>query len=168
MISFILANVAGFYVYFVFRLQDIRREMRAALKDYPIEKLLRIELSNDQYREAKNEEGEIEWQSFMYDVARVEIVDNHVVVFALRDEAETNLLAFINRIIEMTNQDEQSPPSIFTEYLSLIFTVPEVAPTASFYKLLKLEYGKFPIEIFSSLALKVQAPPPRGLLTPFH
>ena len=162
MISFILANVAGFYVYFVFRLQEIRREMRAELKNYPIEKLQRIVLPKAEYHEAKNEEGEIEWQGFMYDVGWVEILGNEVTVFALRDEAETNLLAFIDRIVDMTNHDEQAPPSIFTEYLSLIFTIPEVVPTASFYQLLKLEYGKFSIGIFYSLALEVQAPPPRG------
>jgi hypothetical protein len=162
MISFILANVAGFYVYFVFRLQEIRREMRADLKDYPIEKLQRIVLSKAQYLQAKNDEGEIEWQGYMYDVGRVESLNNVVTIFALRDEAETNLLAFIDRIVEMTNRDEQAPPSAFTQYLSLIFTIPEVAATASFYQSLKFEYGKLPTEIFSSLALEVQAPPPRA------
>jgi hypothetical protein len=162
MISFILANVAGFYVYFVFRLKEIRKEMRASLKDYPIEKLQRLALTKAQYQVAKNDEGEIEWQGYMYDVGRVETRGSEVTVFALRDEAETNLLAFIDRIVEMTNRDNQSPPSVFTQFLSLIFTIPEIAPTASFYQSLKFEYGKLPIEIFSSLALDVQAPPPRA------
>lgn len=162
MISFILANVAGYYVYFVFRLQEIRKEMRAELKDYPVEKLQRIVLTKAEYREVKNDEGEIEWQDSMYDVARVETFDNEVTVFALRDEAETELLAFIDRIVEMTNRDHESPPSILTEYLSLIFTLPETTFSVPLSTELKLGYGKIPAKFFSSLSLDVQAPPPRA------
>jgi hypothetical protein len=161
MISFILSNVAGFYVYFVFRLQEIRREMRAELRDYPVEKLQRIILSQQQYQKAKNDEGEIEWQGFMYDVGRAETRGSEVTVFALRDEAETNLLAFIDRIVEMTNRDEQSPPSALIQYLSLHFTVPDVSIPTPLCQVPKSEYKIFPTEFFSSLTLEVQAPPPR-------
>jgi hypothetical protein len=126
LLSFILANVAGFYVYFIFRLKEIRSEMRAALKHLPEEKLQRISMTHAQYFTAQEETNEIEWQGFMYDVARVQTTADSVLVFALRDEAETNLLSFMQRMVDMAGQDEQTPPAAFNQFSALVFTLPAV------------------------------------------
>ena len=74
--------------------------MRAALKNYPEEKLQRLVMTATQYELSKNDEGEVKWEGFMYDVARVIPQGDQCIVLALRDEAETSLLAFLNNFIE--------------------------------------------------------------------
>lgn len=157
-----MANVAGFYVYFVFRLKEIKREMKAALKDFPVEKLQRLTMTSAEFQKAKNDEGEVKWNGFMYDVARVEVSSNTITVFALRDEAETDLLAFFHKVIEMSGQDEQHPPNSLTEFLSLSFTVPIPASLTEKFVILPKQRTPFTKIKFVSPNSDVESPPPRG------
>jgi hypothetical protein len=157
-----LANVAGFYMYFIFRLREIKLEMRAELKNYPEEKLQRLVMTVQQYEQAKNDEGEIKWQGFMYDVARVISQGNQCIVLALRDEAETSLLAFLNKVIETSSHDDQTPPGTLTQFISLIYTLPDSL-------IFSIESDGVPIKYsntigikFHSLSADVLAPPPRS------
>jgi hypothetical protein len=107
-------------------MRTIKREMKAALKEYPPERLQAITLTATEYQQAKNDEDEIEWQGFMYDVARVERHGSHVMIYALRDEAETNLLAFLNNVIELAKQDHETAPPVFTSF----YFLPVILPSA--------------------------------------
>jgi hypothetical protein len=158
----ILANVAGFYVYFIFRLREIKLEMRASLKNYPETKLQRLVMTAQQYEQAKNDEGEVKWQGFMYDVARVVPQGNQRIVLALRDEAETSLLAFLNKIVDTSANDDQTPPGALTQFLSLVFTMPD---STSFTNELDSDikkYSPLPGARLNSIITDVLAPPPRG------
>lgn len=158
----ILANVAGFYVYFIFRLREIKLEMRAALKNYPEEKLQRLVMTVQQYEQAKNDEGEIKWEGFMYDVARVIPRGDQRIVLALRDEAETSLLAFLNKVVETSGKDDKTPPGALTQFLSLVFMLPDL-PTFSRESDIELKKYSLLIDVrLSSIISDVLAPPPRG------
>jgi hypothetical protein len=154
--------VAGFYVYFIFRLREIKVEMKAELRNYPTEKLLQIVMSPMQYQKAKNDEGEVKWQGYMYDVARVEFNSNTVSILALRDEAETSLMGFIDKIVEMTDRDEKSPPQALVQFHSLVFTPPTITKLSTLHCQVIVKHTPFLIPTYSSNAVEVLAPPPRA------
>ncbi len=157
----ILANVAGFYVYFIFRLREIKLEMRAALKNYPEEKLQRLVMTATQYELAKNDEGEVKWKGFMYDVARVIPQGDQRIVLALRDEAETNLLAFLNNVIETSGKDDKTPPGALMQFLSLVFMLPDSLNFSSGFESGQKKYSPLTGVRLSSIISDVLAPPPR-------
>lgn len=154
--------MAGFYVYFIFRLHEIKLEMRAALKNYPEEKLQRLIMTALQYERSKNDEGEVKWEGFMYDVARV-IPDGEIrIVLALRDEAETSLLAFLNKVIENSSNDTKTPPGALTQFLSLVFMLPDSLVFASqLEKSDRKHFAQIRFDLRSHVT-SIPAPPPRG------
>ncbi len=161
MISFILANVVGFYVYFIYRLREIKLEMLSALKNYPEEKLQRLVMTVQQYAQAINDEGEVKWEGFMYDVARVIPQGDQRIVLALRDKAETNLLAFLNKVVETTGKDDKTPPGALTQFLSLVFMLPDSLNFSSGFDNEQKKYSLLNGIRLSSISSEVLAPPPR-------
>lgn len=154
--------MAGFYVYFIFRLREIKLEMRAALKNYPEEKLQRLVMTTQQYELAKNDEGEVKWEGFMYDIARVIPQGDLRIVLALRDEAETSLLAFLNKVIENSSNDTKTPPGALTQFLSLVFTVPDSLLFAGNFETgNKNHFTQIHSDLYSHIAA-IPVPPPRG------
>ena len=123
LLLFILTNLAGLYVYFYFRLGQIRKEMKMALKNYPGE-LQKISLSYEQWGNAKKEKHELEWRSEMYDVTEIEFYQDSVVVLVLRDKAETDLLTLLNTVVSSAFQDNQAPPAVLVQFMFLVFTMP--------------------------------------------
>lgn len=149
-------------MYFYFRLGQIRKEMKAILKNLPEDKLQKISLSLAQYEVAKKDEDEeIEWLDDMYDVAKVEFQINQVVVFALRDEAETNLIAFFEKVVSLASKDHRSPPAPLMQYMSLIFTLPadllpqDLAPSLTKQHFTQYNRHLLPVD------REIHSPPPR-------
>lgn len=157
-----LAHVAGFYVYFAFRLHEIKVQMRAELKNYPEEKLQRLFMTVHQYQQGKNDEGELEWEGYMYDIARVIPQGDHCYVLALRDEAETDLVAFLHKIIDTSGKDTKAPPQALTQFLSLVFTVPNTFTMLKAFHDENKKYSAQQEALFYSIAPDVIAPPPRA------
>ena len=98
--------------------------MKASVLTESENKLSKISFTFAQYDQAKNDEGEIEWQGEMYDVAKTEIHDGHVIVHALRDGAETKLLGFVKSLAKAASFDNHPSPSSLIQYLALIFIIP--------------------------------------------
>ena len=165
LLLFLFANLAGFYVYFCFRLEAIHTEMKAALKNCPEQELQQISLSPTEYLQLKNDEGEVEWNGAMYDVAKIKVEDGRVIVFALRDEAETNLLAFLKSVVSTASNDDESPPTSLTRYLSLTF----ILSSCDFFPGLNFSAVKnrpaFYAWAHDSSVLKIPSPPPRAGFT---
>jgi hypothetical protein len=168
LLLFLFANLAGFYVYFYFRLEAIHKEMKAALRNLPEEKLQKISFSPTAYQQSKNEEGEIEWNGAMYDVAKIRVEDERVIVYALRDEAETNLLAFFESIVNTASSDDESPPTSLTRYSSLTFILSsfDFSPRPSFSSI-KNHAARY-ARALNSRALKIPSPPPRADFTAIY
>ena len=154
--------MAGFYVYFYFRLESIHKEMKTALMNCPDTQLQKISLSLAQYQQVKNDEGEIKWNGQMYDVAKTRIQEGRVIVLALRDELETNLIVFLKSVVGTAAADNQRPPSALMQYLSLVFIVPtHVAPsyasnlsTNKYFSLYSFHHYPTTVDVLS--------PPPRA------
>lgn len=110
-----LAYFAGFYIYFVLRLNQIHQEMRSQLRYLPAEQLQIIKLSFSAYQKARVEDDEIEVDGEMYDIARVDQSQDSVVVYCIHDEAEDNLLSFLDTVLKNASQDKKPIPSgLFT------------------------------------------------------
>src|SRR5688572_20541555 len=119
-LAIFLAHFAGFYVYFAVQLKQVRKEMRAKLKELPSEELELIILSPAEYQSAKVEDDEIKVDGNMYDIAWVEIKEEKVFVHCLHDSAEDNLLAFLNKILSQPLKDKDVPTGVL-QFWSLNF-----------------------------------------------
>ncbi len=119
--SLLLLNIAGAYVYFFVRLQQIKTQIRAELKYKPVEELEVLELTANAFQQALVEEHEIEVDGKMYDIARVERKDGRVIVYALHDEAEDNLLSLLDAILKNATKDKKPVPPTITGLHTLLF-----------------------------------------------
>lgn len=120
-----LAHFAGFYIYFFVQLRHVRKEMRAQLKYLPEEQLQLIKLSTTEYKKAKVDEHEIKVNGKMYDIARIQVKTDSVLVYGLHDKAEDSLLAFLDKILSLPLKDKNAPNQVL-KFTSLSFIVPEV------------------------------------------
>lgn len=117
-LSIFLAHFAGFYIYFFFQLSQIRTEMQAALRALPTKDLDLLKLSVEEYQRAKVEEHEIKVEGKMYDIARVEKQGDLLLVYCIHDEAEDNILAFLDKILSTPLKDKSVPTGVL-QFFSL-------------------------------------------------
>lgn len=118
-----LVNLVGFFGFFLIRLNQIHEESREALKFLPDSELDHFTLNPEEYQAAIINEREILIHDRMYDVARIVITEHQVDVYALHDEAEDDLLAFIKEVTNNAEKDGPAP-SIFSQFASLQFLIP--------------------------------------------
>jgi hypothetical protein len=97
--------------------------MRAQLKELPSEKLQLLKLSPTAFKEAKVDEHEIKVNGKMYDISRIEKAGDTLLVYCLHDEAEDNLLAFLNKILSLPLKDKNAPSQVL-KFTSLTFILP--------------------------------------------
>jgi hypothetical protein len=159
-LSILLLQVAGSYVYFIVRLSAIRQEMREQLKDNPDEHLILLTLTADEYQKAKVNDHEVKVNEKMYDIARTVVKDNKVLVYALHDEAEDNLLALLNEMVKRSSKDKKPVPSQVIQLLSLQFVIIEnkIPALAGKSVVHTTPYNTS----FSSFIRGIESPPPRG------
>lgn len=119
--AILMVNAAGFYVYYAVALQRIHDEMRAAIRTLPDHKLTRLALAHQAYRKSIVEEGEIKVDSKMFDVARVKQQGDSVIVFALHDEKEDDLLAFADEIISKPFEQDAGVTTSVLQFISMMF-----------------------------------------------
>ena len=165
LLSFFLLHLAGFYVYFGIRQAQIHREMRSKLKYLPADQLEAIHLSTKAYQRALRDDGdEIELNGKMFDIARVEIIQNQVIIYCLHDSAEDNLLSFLDHVLNNAAQDQQQVPSPLFQFSALTFILPSIF---SFNNQVSLSFHSFTNYSVSdfSFAPSLDTPPPRGLIS---
>jgi hypothetical protein len=123
-LSLLLIQVAGCYIYFVGRLVAIRTELREQLKHLPEAQLTRFQFTPEEFIKVRVEDHEIKVGGKMYDIARVTEQSDQVVVWALHDEAEDNLLAFLSEMVSRSTNDKKPVP-IQVEQLLMLSFLPE-------------------------------------------
>ena len=82
--------------------------MRLKLRELPADQLTLIMLSQKEYAEAKVEELEIKVDGKMFDIARVDMRYDIVLVYCIHDEAEDNILAFLDKVLVSPLNDDQA------------------------------------------------------------
>ncbi len=133
--------------------------MRAALQAMPQEDLTKLVLSEAEFIRARVEQHEIKVNGKMYDIARVMFENGNVTVWCLHDEAEDNLLAFLDAVSSRAHQDSSPLPQSIQQFLSLTFLIPEFQFPCVCYASAKAETA-YRIAACST-SLSVQSPPPR-------
>jgi len=159
-LSVLLLQVAGSYVYFIVRLSGIRSEMREQLKHKPDEELTLLTLSPEEFRKSKVDDHEVKVNGKMYDIARIVVTENKVLVYALHDEAEDNLLALLNEIVRRSSKDKKPVPSQLIQLLSLMF-IPVEEQVLQNCRILYTHYTGYS-ETIISFTCTIDSPPPRG------
>lgn len=161
LLSFFLLHLAGFYVYFGIRQAQIHREMRSKLKYLPADQLEIIQLSAKAYQQALRDDDEIEIHDKMYDIARIEVKEKQIIVYALHDSAEDNLLSFLDHVLKNAAQDQQQVPSPLLQFSALTFILPS---SLTFKNSLSLLFRAFTNYVVSDLSIipALDTPPPRG------
>jgi mRNA-degrading endonuclease YafQ of YafQ-DinJ toxin-antitoxin module len=159
-LSVLLLQVAGSYVYFIVRLSGIRQEMREQLKHKSDEQLTLLTFTADEYRKAKVNDHEVKVNGKMYDIARTVVQRDQVLVYALHDEAEDNLLALLGEMVNRSAKDKRPVPSQLIQLLTLQFVVVEnkIPALAGISVIHTTPYQLF----FSSFISLIESPPPRG------
>jgi len=120
-LSLLLVQVGGCYIYFVGRLAAIRAEIREQLKHLPEEQLTRFHFTPEEFLTVRVEDHEIKVDGKMYDIARVTEQADHIIVLALHDEAEDNLLAFLTEMVSRSANDKKPVPIEVEQLLTLSF-----------------------------------------------
>ncbi len=161
LIGLLVIHLAGFYVYFMVRLGDLRMNMREKLETLPTDQLTTVQIPAHQFKAAWLEGREMKWKGNMYDIARVEQKKDFVIVLCLQDKDEDSLLGFISAVIDMSAQDTRSAPVSVTQFFTLKFIVsPALCPTRSIAKLIVFPGWK-QFHIMPVTIIPV-TPPPRG------
>lgn len=57
----------------------------------------------------------------MYDHSPPQVEANLIILYALHDESEDNLLSFFREVVRSASEDRKQAPSIINSYLSLLF-----------------------------------------------
>lgn len=160
LLMLLLIQVGGCYIYFVGRLAAIRTEMREQLKYLPEEQLTRFQFTEAELKKAWVEDHEIKVAGKMYDIARITHQHNFIVVLALHDEAEDNLLAFLSEMVSRSANDKKPVPIQIEQLLTLSFLPVAAIRLHNSYSEIShtTPYNKVCTEVFFTLEL----PPPRS------
>lgn len=158
LIGLLVIHLAGFYVYLMVRLGDIRMNMREKLETA---QLAAVQIPAHQFRASWLDEREMNWMGNMYDIARVEQKGDFVIVYCIPDKDEENLLSFISAVINMGSQDTRPAPLTVTQFFTLKFVVSDVLCTPIPIAKIKLLQSRYSIHVKPVTIIPV-TPPPRG------
>lgn len=156
-------NTAGFYVYYALELQRIRSAVRDEIKSLPIDQLQYFRFTRTLYDDLRVGDDELKVDGKMYDIAQITFSGDEVVIYALHDEDEDNLLILVSEILSKPIDAKSSIPPEVLHFLSLVF-VPETFdfPIAQFCSGKNEVVYNFSISAFHNT---IETPPPRALLT---
>lgn len=161
--AILLANAAGFYVYYILELQHIHREMRAMLTTLPDEKLTRLVLPIQEYESSLVEDDEIKYKGRMFDVARMQHVSDSVIVFGVFDEKEDNLLALANEILNKPFDQHSPVTQSVVHFICLDFLPTQHLPDTSYDGKVISHASSYFFSTFT-FSLHHKVPPPRVML----
>jgi hypothetical protein len=160
LLAILAINSAGFYVYYIVALQKIHAEAKAQLKYLPEESLQLLKLTAEEFKAALVDDHEVKVNGKMYDIARVTEQSGYVFVYCIHDEAEDNLVAFIEKVLTVPLKGKSSIPTTVSHFLSLIFVLPMHSVSFSHGSTSAQPATAYSFSN-STQALQIQVPPPR-------
>jgi hypothetical protein len=161
----LLANFTGGYVYFFVRGMQIKRDMHELLKNLPDDELELIILTPEEFKTARVEYHEIKVDGKMYDIARIQTIDEALHVYCVHDEEEDNLLTFLNAVLNNIQNDRQSIPNAIVQFTGLQYLpVDEIVILIS--KATEITHRVLYTQAGYELLLPITTPPPKSLV--FH
>jgi hypothetical protein len=134
--------------------------MREQLKYIPEEQLTRFDFTAGEFQRARVDDHEINVGGKMYDIARITEQGNFLVVLALHDEAEDNLLSFLNELVKRSTNDKKPIPEQLVNLLSLEFMLEKnVLPVNCSQP---IHHTSLYQKVASLVFQNNETPPPRG------
>jgi hypothetical protein len=162
-ISFLLllaVNFAGGNLFFIIRAAQIKNEMRTLLKTLPDDQLEIITLSMDEFKRVCVNEHEIKVNGKMYDIARIQVEGEILHVYCVHDEAEDNLLSFLDSVLIRLQDDSTQPPASVTAFVTLHFISTEFTFEFQHEELEPLTLTPY-LQTDFLVSLVIDVPPPR-------
>jgi hypothetical protein len=159
-LSVMLFNGAGFYIYYAFELDRIRDEAKQFLKSLPAEHLTVLQMTRTQYTDALVEEDEIRFRGAMYDVCRITIECEDVSVFCFRDEKEESALAFLSELVTKPIEQKRIPVSVIN-FIRLNFLVHDFSVTFDVQHEEVIHRTVY-FFCFTDIFNRIETPPPRA------
>lgn len=135
--------------------------MRAALKAMPEEHLMQLVLAETDFRASRVDEHEMKVNGKMYDIARFSIENGCVTVWCLHDEAEDNLLSFMDAMLRNLHQDT-APVPISMAVFTLTWDMPVVFEFSVNRKISELSLSPPYSDALRAPVLSLESPPPRA------
>ena len=136
--------------------------MQTELAHTSPESFQKITLTFEEYILAKEGDDEIEWNGSMYDIATLTFQDGNVEILALRDSSETDIWGFLSKLIQTASNDSKAPPSALMQYLSLIFTLPEINEIRSLAILTVIKHHTIYQKQKTEYCTEICSPPPQA------
>jgi len=160
LVCLFLAHFAGFYVYFVVQLREVRIEMRAQLKTTPEDQLEIIKLSVEDFKKTLVEEHEIKVNNKMYDIARIKNEGDTVLVYCIHDEAEDSLLALLDKILKLPLKSKENSLLVL-KFTALIYILPVSESIGEAFYTTNKNVTPY-IEQYTNTHQQPAAPPPKA------
>lgn len=134
--------------------------MREQLAALPFEALDCVELSAEDFDRFRVDAHELKINGRMFDIARIIRYPDKIMVYGMYDEAEDNLLAFLNTVMLRLHKDDNPLPASLLTLLTQVYVVPREIRLCQ--PLLHCSKTEIPyLKDFSSVEVKKQTPPPR-------
>lgn len=125
MLTILLTHLIGFYVYFVVRQGQIRQEMRESIGSLPDEEFETFVFTVEEYQKIKVNGFEVKIDGKMYDHSTPKFENGKVTLFARHDKDEDDLISFITKIVNSSDQDKKPVPSQLLSFFNLTFLSPQ-------------------------------------------
>jgi hypothetical protein len=125
LLSVVLFNTAGFYLYCAFKVYRIHEEMRATLKSLPDNELQVVIRSMSDFDEMVGDEDEIRIDDRMFDIAKIEFSEQGVKLYGKYDDQESDLLSLAKKVLISPVSKNGSMPDCVLDFITLAFIVPQ-------------------------------------------
>ena len=119
-----------------------------------------FELTPSEYESARENEHEVKINGRMYDYATQRFEKGVVILYAKHDEAEDNLLALLEEVVNTATSDTEEVPTELTTFFGLDF-ITQCSASVSFTLITK-ERSWLPAEKLQSEQLSIESPPPQA------
>lgn len=126
-LTIFLVGLLGPYAYFAVRLRDIRREMRADLKNRPAHELEVLQMNAVDFKAALVGDDEVKVNGQMFDIAHIEKKGTEVFVYCLHDEDEDSLLTLIDGVLRNASRDKKGSPLPLAGFISTLGDSPSIS-----------------------------------------
>ncbi len=160
-------NIGGAYVIFKIQQRHIRREIVHQIKKGISEKDLTsitVSSKNENQLIWKDHE-EFRYKGMMYDIVRVEILDENTKVYhCISDSQETNLIAKYNKELKKKRKDKNNRTNLVKsiKYIEKINPLPQKEELAFSGNVIRPNFVYH--DNYASLSLEILSPPPKQVL----
>ncbi|MEJ0056438.1 MAG: hypothetical protein WDN75_12780 [Bacteroidota bacterium] len=156
-----LLHFSGVYVFIGVRLVAIHSEIREKMKMLPDEDFEVIRMSAAEFEKSQVDTDELRWHDKMYDIGKIKITGDQLLLYVIHDSAEDSLLSFLNELIKRSEGDSSEEPSEILDFISLDYISDETVFHLHIDCLPDQNY--FYSELLYSVTLPIESPPPRNL-----